>query len=104
MTFLMTSVALDVAQVLGRFILFRYLSGINPSGWMASLTTVLVFLGGLGLRLISRGREAVGFSLVFVLGGLILGLLVGVFLVFFGRRAMVFWVPGIDIFNVEERL
>ncbi len=51
---------------------------------MASLTTALVFLGGLGLRLISGDRGAVELSLVFVLRGLILGLPVGILLVFFG--------------------
>ncbi len=71
---------------------------------MASPSTALVFLGGLGLRLISGGGRAVGLSLVFVLGGLILGLLVGVILVFFGRRAMALWAPGIDVPNVEGRL
>ncbi len=50
---------------------------------MASLTTALVFLRGLGLRLISGGGGVVGLSLVFVVGGLILGLPVGVLLVFF---------------------
>ncbi len=55
MTFLMTSVALDMAQVLGRLVFFYYLGSIDPSGWMASLTTALVFLRGLGLRLISEG-------------------------------------------------
>ncbi len=71
---------------------------------MASPTTALVFLGGLGLRLISRGEGAVGLNLVFVFGGLILGLLVGVLLVFFRRRAIAFWALGIDIPNVEGKL
>ncbi len=104
MTFLMVGVALNVAQVLGRLIFFCYLGSIDPSGWMASLTTALVFLGGLGLRLISGGGGAVRLSLIFVLEGLILGLPVGVFLDFFRRRAMVFWAPGIDVPNVEKRL
>ncbi len=69
----MTGVALDVAQVLGRLVFFCYFGSIDPSGWMASPTTALVFLGDLGLRLISGGRGAMGLSLVFVLGGLVLG-------------------------------
>ncbi len=101
MTFLLTGVALDVAQVLGRLVFFRYLDSIDLSGWMASPTTALVFLGVLGLRLISRSGVTVGLSLVFVLGGLILGLPIRVFLVFFGRRAMALWAPDIDVFNVE---
>ncbi len=83
MTFLMAGVVLDMAQVLGRLVFFRYLGSVDPSGWMASPTTVLVFLGGLDLRLISGGGATVGLSLVFVLGGLILGLPVGILLVFF---------------------
>ncbi len=87
MTFLMAGVALDEAQVLGHLVFFRYLGSINPGGWMATMaspTTALVFLGSLGLRLISGGGGAVGLSLVFVLGDLILGLPVDVLLVFFG--------------------
>ncbi len=49
---------------------------------MASPATTLVFLGSLGLRLISGSGGAMGLSLVFVLGGLALGLSIGVFLVF----------------------
>ncbi len=71
--FLMTGVALDVAQVLRRLVLLCYLGSIDPNGWMASPTTTLVFLGGVSLRLISGSRGAVGLSLVFVLGGLIWG-------------------------------
>ncbi len=65
---------------------------------------MLIFLGGLGLRLISGGGRAVGLSIVFVLGGLILGLLVGVLFIFFRRRAIAFRAPDIDIPNVEGRL
>ncbi len=100
----MVGVVLDVAQVLRRLVLLRYLGSINLSGWMASPTTAFVFLGGLGLRLISEGGGAVGLSLVFILGGLILGLPVGVLLEFFGRRAMALRAPGIDVPNVEGRL
>ncbi len=71
---------------------------------MASPTTALVFFRSLGLRLISGGEGAVGLSLVFVLGGLILGLPVGVFFVLFGRRAVALRVPDIDVPNVERRL
>ncbi len=83
----MTGIVLDVAQVLWCLVFFCYLGSIDPGDGMASMaspTTVLVFLGSLGLRLISGGGGAVGLSLVFVLGGLILGLPVGVFFVFFG--------------------
>ncbi len=48
---------------------------------MASPTTALVFLGSLGLRLISGGG-IMGLSLVFVLGSLIMGLPIGVLLLF----------------------
>ncbi len=104
----MAGIALDVAQVLWCLVLFRYLGSIDPGGWMASSmtspTTALVFLGSLSLRLISGGGGAVGLSLVFVLGGLALGLLVGILLVFFDRRAMALWAPGIDVPNIEGRL
>ncbi len=71
---------------------------------MAFPMTVFIFLGGLSLRLISGDGGAMGLSLVFVLKSLILGLLVDVFLVFFCRQEMAFWVPGIDVQNIEERL
>ncbi len=103
----MTGVALDVAQVFRCLVLFRYLGSIYPGGWMASsmasLTTALVFLGGLGLRLISGVGGAMGLSLVFVLGGLALGLSVGVLLVL-GRQAVALRAPGIDVPNIEGRL
>ncbi len=72
---------------------------------MASPTTALVFLGSLGLKLmlVSEGGGVVGLSLVFVLGGLALGLSVGVLLVL-GRRAVAFRAPGVDVPNIEERL
>ncbi len=104
----MTGIALDVAQVLRYLVFFRYLGSIDPGCWMASSmaspTTALVFLRGLGLRLISGNGGVVGLSLVFVLGGLALGLPIDILLVFFGRRAMVLWAPGIDVPNVEGRL
>ncbi len=78
----MTGVALDMAQVLGRFVFFRYLGSIDPCGWMTSPTTALVFFGGLGLRLMSGSGGAVRLSLVFVFGDLVLGLPVSVLLVF----------------------
>ncbi len=71
---------------------------------IASPTTALVFLGSLGLRLISGGEKAVGLSLVFVLGGLILGLPVGILLVFFGQQVMALWALGIVVPNIEGRL
>ncbi len=72
---------------------------------MASPATALVFFGSLGLRLllISGGGGVVGLSLVFVLGGLALGLLVGVLLVL-GQRAVALWAPGVDVPNIEGRL
>ncbi len=47
MTLLMIGVTFDIALVLWRlvFILLRYLGSIDPSGWMISPTTALVFLG-----------------------------------------------------------
>ncbi len=72
---------------------------------MASPATAFVFLGSLDLRqmLISGGGGVVGLSLVFVLGGLALGLPVGV-LLGFGQRAVAFRAPGIDVPNIEGRL
>ncbi len=83
MIFLVIDVALDVAQVFWHFVLLCYLGSINPSGWIASPMIAFVFLGGLGLGLISGGGGAVGLSLVFVLGSLILGLPVGIFIISF---------------------
>ncbi len=103
----MTRIALDVAQVLRCLVLFCYLGSIDPVGWMASVvfpTTALVLLGSLSLRLISRGGGAVRLCLIFVLGGLALGLPVGILLVFSGRRAMALQAPGIDVLNIEGRL
>ncbi len=109
MAFLMTGVALNVAQVLRCLVLFRYLGSIDPGGWMVSSmtspATVFVLLGNLGLRLIliSGGGGVVGLSLVFVLRSLALGLLVSVLLVF-GRRAVALRTPGINVLNIEGRL
>ncbi len=99
----MTGVAFNIAQVLWRlvFVFFRYLDSIDPGGWMASMaspTTTLVFLRSLGLTLISR-RGGLGLSLV--LGDLIAGLSVGIFLVFFRRWTMAFRLPGVDFPNIE---
>ncbi len=108
MAFLIAGITLHMAQVLWYLFLFRYLGSVHLDGSMASSmtspTTALVFLGSLGLRLVSGGGEVVGLSLVFVLGGFAVGLLVGVLLVFFGRRAVALWAPGIDISNIEGRL
>ena len=85
MTFLLAGVTLDVAQVLSLdLILFCYLSGIDPSGWITLPNSMtLVFLEGLGLRLISKRRQ-MRLSLFFVLiGSLIAMLPIGVVLVFF---------------------
>ncbi len=59
MTFLITGVALDMAQVLERLVLFHYLGSIYPSVWIAFLTTMLVFLGGLGLSAMTWSRDLV---------------------------------------------
>ncbi len=84
-TFLLAGIALDVTQVFGLvLILLCYLGCTDPSSWMASLTTTLVFLRDLVLRLIS-GSWSVGLSLVFVLEDLIAGLLIAVLLVFFSQ-------------------
>ncbi len=93
-----------MAQVLWHLIFLCYFGSINLGDWMAfmaSLTTALVFLGSLGLRLISGGEGAVGLSLVFILGSLVLGLLVSILLVFLCRQAMAFWVFGVDFPNIK---
>ena len=99
-TFLLTGIALDMAQVLGLvLVLFCYLSCIDFSSWMTSPTSMtLVFLGGLGLRLIS-GKRQMGLSLFFILGSLIAVLSIGVVFVFFDRRPISFRVPGVDFPN-----
>ncbi len=103
-TFLVAGVVINMAQVLLRLVFFRYLISVDPGGWMASPTTTLIFLEGRGLSLVSEGRGVVGLSLVFVLGGFILGLPVGVLHVFFRRRTMAFRAPSINVPNVEGRL
>ncbi len=70
-----------MAQVLWRYVFLYYLGSIDPSGWMASPMTAFVFLGGLGLRLISKGK-GIGLSLVFI-GGFIVGLPMGILFVLF---------------------
>ncbi len=85
MTLLVIDVTLDMAQVFWRLVFLCYLGNIDSGGWMASIaspTAALVFLGSLGLRLISGGGGAVGLSLVVVFGGLILELPVGILFVF----------------------
>ncbi len=84
-TLLVAGVTFDMAQVLWRLVLIflHYLGSIDLSDWMVSLTTALIFLGGLGLRLISGGRGIVKLSLVFVfIEGLVAELPVGVLFVF----------------------
>ncbi len=101
----MIGIIFDMAQVLWRLVFLCYLGSIDPGSWMASIaspTTALVFLGSLGLRLISKGGGAVGLNLIFVLlRYLVLGLSVGVLLVFFCQRAMTFWAPRVDFPNIE---
>ncbi len=65
----MTGVAFDIAQMFWHLVLvfFCYFGSIDSSDWIAFLTTALVFLGNLGLMLISRIGGIVGLSLVFVL-------------------------------------
>ncbi len=103
----MTGVTLNVTKVFWCLVLFCYFVSIDSGGWMAfsmaSPTTALDLIGGLGLRLISGSGGAVGLSLVFVLGGLTLGLSVDVLLVF-GQWAMALWATGINVPNVEGRL
>ena len=101
-TLLFTGIALNVAQVLGfDFTLLCYFSGINLSSWIASLPTSLTFFRGTELKLIS-GREVMGLSFFFILVGcLIAMLLISVVFVFFDRRAMAFWAPGIDLSNIK---
>ncbi len=54
---------------------------------MTSLITALVFLDGLGLKLISGDRGIVGLKLVFVfIGGLVAGLLIDILFVFLCRN------------------
>ncbi len=102
MTLLMTCVTFNMAQVFWRLVLILlcYLRSIDSSGWMAFSTTALVFLGGLGLRLISR-RGGLRLSLVFILGSFIARLPIDILLIFFSRRAMIFWAPGINFLNIE---
>ena len=93
-------IALDVAQIFGLvLVLLCYLSCIDPSGWITLPTSMmLIFLGGLGLKLIS-GRRQMGLSLFFILESFIAMLPIGVILVFFDRRLMSFQAPGIDFPN-----
>ncbi len=94
MTLLFAGIALDVVQVLSIiFVFLCYLGGIDPSSWMASPTTILVFFGDLGLRLISR-RGIVRLGLIF--WSLILVLPIGVILIFIDRRPIAPWAPRVD--------
>ncbi len=70
---------------------------------MTSQATALVFLGSLGLKLMSGDGGVVGLSLVFVLGSLALGLSVSVLLVL-RQRAVALRAPGVDVPNIEGRL
>ena len=104
MTFLFAGVALDIAQILGFILIFLYyLGGINPSGWMTSLSTFLALfrIESLGLRLISKKRRVVGLSLFFILvGSLITMLPIGVIFIFFDQRLVFFWALGIDFLDL----
>ena len=97
MILLLASIVLDVAQVLSFvLILFCYLGNIDLSNWMTSLTIALVFLRGLGLRLIS-GRRIVGLSLVFIFVESFIAIFSkSVVFVFCGKRPIPFWAPGIN--------
>ncbi len=95
MTLLFIGITLDVAQVFSLIlVLLCYLSGVDPSGWMASPTAALVFLWGLGLRLISK-KGIVRLSLVF--WSLISVFLIGVVLVVLDRRPIAPWAPEVDL-------
>ncbi len=61
---------------------------------------MLVFLGGLDLSLIN-GKGDLGLSLIFVLGGLFVGLPIGILLVFLGRRTMTFGIPRVNFPNIK---
>ena len=105
MTVLFISIVFDVTQVFSFvLIFFCYLGGINPSGWIASTTTAFIFLGSLGLRLISK-KGIVRLILIFVLVRSFIAMLPkGVVLVFFCKRPIVFWVPEIDLLSPEKWL
>ncbi len=80
-TLLLISISLDVAQIVSFIlVLLCYLSSIDLSDWMASsMTSMLVFLESLDLKLIS-GRRIVWLILVF--WSFILVLLIDVVFVF----------------------
>ncbi len=95
--FLLTSVALNVAQVLG-FILFCYLGGINLNGWIALSPISLILLGDLSQRLIISRRRIVGLSLVFVfVQDLIPVLSIGIIFIFLNWWLITPWAPGVDL-------
>ncbi len=102
MTFLFVGIAFDVTQILSLIlILLYYLDSIDSNGLISPPMTMLVFFGGLDLRLISK-RGILGLGLVFVfIGGLVVGLLIGVLFHFLGQQIMTFRIPGINFSNVK---
>ena len=102
MIFLFAGVALNVAQVLSFiFPFFDYFDYIDPDGWTISLSAFITLIEVMGLRLISGCR---GLRLSLILGSFIAVLLLGVVLVFLGRRTVAFWASDIDLPNVGEWL
>ena len=100
--FLFAGVALHVAQVFGFvFLLFYYLGGVDPSSWEASsMTSPLIFLGGLGLGLTISRRRVVTLSLVFVFVP-ISEPSIGVVLVFLHRRFVTSWASEINLLSLK---
>ena len=69
---------------------------------MASLLTFLTLLRGLDLRLI-RGGGVIELNLFFFfIGSLIAVVLISIVFVFFHQLVIAFWVPGMDLPNVER--
>ncbi len=93
--FLLIGVALNMIQVLG-LVFLSHFYGVDLSSWVASLPVifVLVFFGGLGLRLtcVSR-REIVGLSFVSIL---ILPILPISFVIVLFCQSIALWAPKID--------
>lgn len=82
--FWFTSVAFDMAQILGFILVISYdLSSIDISSWIASSTASLIFIffGDLDLRLTINRKKVIGLSFIFVLVP-ILVLRIGVIFIF----------------------
>ena len=99
--FLLASVALNIAQVLGLvFIFLCYLGGMNPSSWITfPLPFSLAFLriGGLSPRVISGKQRIVGLSLLFIfIGSLVTLLPIGIIFILLDQWSISFRTPEID--------